>query len=59
MTDLAGATGSHLHDIFTYSESDGFGGSASAAIDILLNRAPIAVGDAFAATTGIGGTAPG
>ena len=45
VTDLSGPTGSHLHDIFTYSEADGFGGTATANLDITLNRAPIVVND--------------
>ena len=40
VTNLTGATGSHLHDIFGYTESDGRGGVASASLDITLNRAP-------------------
>src|SRR5262249_36053894 len=45
VTDLTGATGSHLHDMFTYTESDGRGGTASAHLDIALNRAPVAAND--------------
>ena len=59
VTDLTGMTGSHLHDVFTYTISDGFGGVASANLDITLNRAPVADDDAVVATTGIGGTASG
>jgi VCBS repeat-containing protein len=59
VADLNGPTGSHLHDVFAYTESDGRGGTASAHLDITLDRAPIAVGDAVDATTGIGGTATG
>jgi Ca2+-binding RTX toxin-like protein len=44
--------GSHLHDIFNYSVSDGHGGTASAALDITLDRAPIAVNDSTAVTKG-------
>src|SRR5262245_64640820 len=35
----------HLHDVFTYTESDGRGGTASANLDITLNRAPVATND--------------
>ena len=52
-------TGSHLHDIFNYTVSDGHGGTDSAALDITLNRAPVAAADTAVATTGIGGTASG
>ncbi len=52
-------TGSHLHDIFSYTVSDGHGGTASAALDITLNRGPVAAADSATATTGIGGTASG
>ncbi|MGH6708901.1 MAG: Ig-like domain-containing protein, partial [Bradyrhizobium sp.] len=45
-------TGSHLHDIFGYTVSDGHGGTASAALDITLNRAAIAVDDSAAVTRG-------
>jgi serralysin len=51
-------TGSHLHDIFNYTASDGHGGTASAALDITLNRAPIAVNDSVAITSK-GGTLHG
>jgi VCBS repeat-containing protein len=41
-------TGSHLHDIFSYTVSDGHGGTASAALDITLNRGPVAaVNDSY------------
>jgi VCBS repeat-containing protein len=52
-------TGSHLHDIFSYTVSDGDGGTATAALDITLNRGPVAAADTATATTGIGGTASG
>jgi len=45
-------TGSHLHDIFSYTVSDGHGGTASAALDITLNRAPVAANDSTAVTKG-------
>ena len=45
VTNLTGATGSHLHDIFTYMESDGYGGTAAANLDITLNRAPDVISD--------------
>ncbi|MDE5447241.1 hypothetical protein GWG65_39245 [Bradyrhizobium sp. CSA207] len=41
VTDLTGPTGSHLHDVFSYNESDGRGGIASADLDVALNRAPV------------------
>jgi VCBS repeat-containing protein len=48
VTDLTGAAGSHLHDIFSYTVSDGHGGTASAALDITLNRGPVAaVNDSY------------
>ena len=40
VTDLTGPAGHHLHDVFTYTESDGRGGTATADLDITLNRAP-------------------
>jgi len=52
-------TGSHLHDIFSYTVSDGHGGTDSAGLDITLNRGPGAAADTAMATTGIGGTASG
>ena len=52
-------TGNHLHDIFNYTVSDGHGGTASAGLDITLNRGPNAAADTATATTGIGGTASG
>ncbi|WP_245283539.1 Ig-like domain-containing protein [Bradyrhizobium sp. URHD0069] len=52
-------TGSHLHDTFSYTVSDGHGGTASATLDITLNRGPGAAADTAIATTGIGGTASG
>lgn len=59
VTDLTGPTGSHLHDLFSYTESDGRGGSAGATLDVTLNRAPVALNVAATATTGVGGTAAG
>ena len=41
----AAATGSHLHDVFGYTASDGLGGTANASLDITLNRLPMAGGD--------------
>jgi VCBS repeat-containing protein len=52
-------TGSHLQDIFSYTVGDGHGGTASAVLDITLNRGPVAAADTATATTGIGGTASG
>jgi serralysin len=52
VTDLTGAVGSHLHDIFNYTVGDGQGGTAGAALDITLDRAAIAVNDSTAVTKG-------
>jgi Ca2+-binding RTX toxin-like protein len=41
-----------LHDIFSYAITDGHGVTASAGLDITLNRAPIAVDDSTAVTKG-------
>jgi VCBS repeat-containing protein len=41
----AAPTGSHLHDIFSYTDSDGFGGTATASLDITLDRPPVATND--------------
>ena len=41
----AAATGSHLHDVFGYTASDGLGGAANASLDITINRLPMAGGD--------------
>lgn len=41
----AAATGSHLHDIFVYTASDGLGGTADAELDVTLDRPVVAVGD--------------
>src|SRR5262245_40259654 len=57
VTDLTGATGSHLHDVFTYIEADGHGGTASAHLDITLNRGPVASNDI--AGVKLGATATG
>src|SRR5262245_31576163 len=57
VTDLTGATGSHLHDVFTYTESDGRGGVTSANLDITLNRGPVATNDI--AGVSIGATSTG
>jgi VCBS repeat-containing protein len=45
-------TGSHLHDIFSYTVSDGQGGTASAALDITLNRGPVANADVAGVSRG-------
>lgn len=37
----AGPTGSHLHDVFQYTVSNGHGGTAASSLDITLNRAPV------------------
>jgi VCBS repeat-containing protein len=53
----AGPTGSHLHDIFSYTASDGRGGVADASLDISLDRLPVVGGDTGHALDG--GTAAG
>ena len=53
----AGATGSHLHDIFSYTASDGLGGTDNASLDITLDRLPVAADDTSGALAG--GTAAG
>ena len=45
-------TGSHLHDIFNYTASDGHGGTSSAALDITLNRGPDANADVAGVSKG-------
>jgi VCBS repeat-containing protein len=57
VTDLTGPTGSHLLDAFTYTVIDGQGGTASAELDISLNRGPLATNDAV--EVGIGRTVQG
>jgi VCBS repeat-containing protein len=57
VTNLTGATGSHLHDVFTYTEADGKGGVTSANLDITLNRGPVATNDV--AGVNIGATSTG
>jgi VCBS repeat-containing protein len=42
----AAATGSHLTDTFTYTTSDGQGGTSSSQIVVTLDRAPTVVADA-------------
>jgi len=42
----AAATGSHLTDSFTYTASDGHGGTASTTITFTVDRAPTVVSDA-------------
>src|SRR5262249_8058547 len=53
------ATGTHLHDSFNYTISDGHQGTDSATLDLTLNRGPVAMADMATATTGVGGTASG
>src|SRR5205814_2373942 len=38
----AAPSGSHLQDTFTYTVSDGNGGTATAALSVTLDRAPVA-----------------
>jgi VCBS repeat-containing protein len=45
-------TGSHLHDIFSYTVSDGHGGTPCAALDIKLNRGPVANADVAGVSSG-------
>jgi VCBS repeat-containing protein len=56
ITNLTGATGSHLHDVFTYTETDGRGGNASAELDITLNRAPDVIDNVAGVKTGAAST---
>ena len=46
------ATGSHLTDTFTYTASDGHGGTTTTSITITLDRAPTVVADANTAVEG-------
>jgi VCBS repeat-containing protein len=50
------ATGSHLTDSFTYTASDGHGGTTTTNVVITLDRAPTVVVDAGAAVEGSSGT---
>ena len=50
-------TGSHAQDVFTYTESDPDGLTASATLTILIDRAPVTVDDTNAVL--MGGTAAG
>ncbi|MCC8939132.1 cadherin-like domain-containing protein [Bradyrhizobium sp. Arg68] len=50
-------TGIHLHDSFNYTTSDGNGGTDNAALDITINRAPVA--NAEIAGVGKGGLISG
>src|SRR6185437_3475328 len=40
----SGSTGSHLQDTFSYTVSDGNGGTANASLTITLDRAPVVTG---------------
>jgi VCBS repeat-containing protein len=57
VTALSGPTGSHLHDVFNYTISDGYDGIASANLNITLNRGPSATSDVVGIQ--IGGTVSG
>ncbi len=46
------ATGSHLTDTFTYTASDGLGGTTTTSITVTLDRAPTVVADANTALEG-------
>ncbi len=50
------ATGSHLTDTFSYTASDGHGGTTTTNIVVTLDRAPTVVGDNGAAVEGASGT---
>jgi len=44
-TSISAPTGSHATDVFTYTESDGFTGTASQTLTVTLDRVPVAVAD--------------
>jgi VCBS repeat-containing protein len=46
-----GATGSHLQDVFTYTVSDGNGGTTNASLTITLDRAPVVTASNIALST--------
>ena len=48
----SGPTGSHLQDAFTYTVSDGNGGSATASITVTLDRAPVVTAANVTLSTG-------
>jgi VCBS repeat-containing protein len=50
------ATGSHLTDTFSYTASDGHGGTTTTNIIVTIDRAPTVVGDAGAAVESSSGT---
>jgi VCBS repeat-containing protein len=50
LTDAAGATGSPLQDVFTFTASDGSGGTVTAQLDVTIDRPPVANDVAVAAT---------
>ncbi|HEY2069728.1 MAG TPA: VCBS domain-containing protein [Rhizomicrobium sp.] len=57
-----GATGSHLTDTFTYTDSDGHGGSTTQTVTFTIDRAPTLAADAYnvvesASVSGTSGTA--
>ncbi|MGU3363108.1 Ig-like domain-containing protein [Methylobacterium sp. M6A4_1b] len=47
-----GPTGSHLHDVFSYTVSDGFGGTASSSLNVSLDRAPVVTAETAAVSQG-------
>ncbi len=47
------AAGSHPLDVFTYTESDGNGGTASATLSIQIDRPPVALNDSNSDVEGI------
>jgi VCBS repeat-containing protein len=48
----AAAAGSHPKDVFTYTESDGHGGTSSSTLTVTIDRPPATVADANAALVG-------
>jgi len=48
----ASPIGSHLHDRFSFTVSDGHGGATSSSLDITLDRAPLAAQEAAAVLAG-------
>ncbi|HTB02708.1 MAG TPA: Ig-like domain-containing protein [Bradyrhizobium sp.] len=51
-TSISAPTGSHATDVFTYTESDGFTGTASSTLTVTLDRVPVAVADTNAVVVG-------
>ena len=58
-TSISAPTGSHATDVFTYTESDGFTGTATQTLTVTLDRVPVAVADTDAVVVGGPVTATG